>query len=107
MALPLLSILKAIAPLIAASSGIAGSLNERVSHSRDMASDERIKKLEEDLLKMSRVLAASVEQLQAAAQELRAQSELSQSLNARIRTLTIVSVVAIGASVVALILTFA
>lgn len=104
MAIPILPILKAIAPLLVASSGLAGSLGERTAQTRGMASDERIKKLEEDLFKMSQVLSSSVEQLQAAAQELRAQSELNESRQAKMRIALILSATALGLSAVALVL---
>jgi hypothetical protein len=104
MAIPFLPILKAIAPLLVASSGIAGSLGERSAQSRGVASDERIKKLEDDLFKMSQVLNGTIEQLQATAQELRVQSELNQSRHAKLRLALIFSATALGLSAIALIM---
>lgn len=107
MAIPLLPILKAIAPLLVASSGIAGSLNERVGQGTNLATDERVRKLEQDLLKMSQVLAGSVEQLEAAAKELRTQVELNEARESRLRQVTMISAAAAILSVISLIVSLA
>jgi hypothetical protein len=107
MAIPILPILRAIAPLLAASSGIAGSLGERAGQARNMASDDRIRKLEEDLLKMSQVVAGSVEQLQAAAQELRVQVDLNESRQKKLQLALMGSILAAVLSFAALIVAIA
>ncbi len=107
MAVKILPILKAIAPLLSASSGLMGSLGERADQSRGLATDERIKKLEEDMLNMSKVVAASIQELQATVEELREQAEVNRSLTARLRQARILSIVATCVALVALVLAFA
>ena len=107
MAIKILPILKAIAPLLTASNGLMGSLGDRAEQSRGLAMEERIKKLEEDLLNMSQVVAASVQQLQATAEELREQAEVNRSLTARLRQARIFSIVATCVALVALLLALA
>ena len=99
MAIQIIPILKAITPLIVSSSGIVASLGERLAHTKSDASDERIKKLEEDLLKMGVVVASAMEQLQATANELRIQTELNQSHESRLRFASVLSVIALCLSV--------
>ncbi len=96
MAIPILPILKAIAPLIAGSGGLVASLTERASQNRGGASDERLQKLEQDALRMSQVLAGALEQLQAIAQELRAQSQRIEARQSRQRLSPIVAPVVAG-----------
>ena len=95
MAIPILPILKAIAPLIAASSGIVTSLGDRQAQPKTGASEERIKKLEENLLRMGEVVAGAMKQLQATAEELRVQSEFNATKESRLRWAFIVSMVAL------------
>jgi hypothetical protein len=98
MAIPIIPILKAIGPLLAASSGIA----ERAGQNRNLATEERVKKLEDELLKMSQILASSMEQLQAAAEALRVQSEQNEAREGRLRTAMIIAVLASCLSAAAL-----
>jgi methyl-accepting chemotaxis protein len=104
MAIRITSIVKAIAPLIEASSGLAGLLGERIGQNRNLGTEDRIKKLEEDLIKMGEVLSATVGHLQTTAQALREQVERYESQRARLRMACIFSVLALGMSAVALIL---
>jgi hypothetical protein len=104
MAIKINSIVKAITPLVAASSGLVGLLGERISQNRNLASDERLKKREEDMLKIGEVLANAMEQLQATAQELRVQAELYESQRSRLRFACIFSVLALLMSAAALLL---
>jgi len=104
MAIQITSIVKAITPLISASSGLVGLLGERIGQNRNLAVDERLKKLEEDMLRMSQVLASAMEQLQATAQELRVQAELYESRRSRLRLACVLSVLATAVSVLALLL---
>lgn len=104
MAIQIIPIIKAITPLIAASGGIVASLGDRQAHPKSGASEERIKKLEEDLLRMGEVVASAVEQLQATANELRVQSELNESQESRLRFAGVFSIVALCLSVAAIVL---
>ncbi|MEI6653578.1 MAG: hypothetical protein WCP45_02330 [Verrucomicrobiota bacterium] len=101
MAIQIRSIVKALTPLIAASSGLAGLLGERTGQNRNLAADERLKRLEDDLLRMGEVFGAAVARLQAAAQELQTQAELYESQRARLRWACILSALALGVSGVA------
>jgi lipoate synthase len=107
MGIQIIPILKAVAPLLAASSGLMGSLGERAVQARELAEPERIRKLEGDMLKMSQLLAASVQQLQATAEELRQQADLYRTQTARARQAFVISisaaVLALAALVVALV----
>jgi len=103
MAIPILPILKAIGPLIAASSGIVTSLGERQGQTRNGPVDERIKKLEEDVLRMGEVVAGSVKQLQAMAEELRVQSEFNATKDSRLRWALICSIAALCMSAAAMV----
>ncbi len=101
MAIQIGSLVKAITPLLAASGGLAGLLGERIGQNRNLAADERCKKLEEDMLKMGEVFAAAVVRLQAAAQELQTQAELFEAQRARLRLACVLSALALAVSVVA------
>lgn len=103
MAIQIIPIIKALTPLIASASGIVATLGERKSHPKSGASEERIKKLEEDLLRMGEVVASALEQLQATANELRVQTELNESQESRLRFSAIFSVIALCLSVAAII----
>jgi hypothetical protein len=104
MAIQIIPIIKAITPLIIASSGIVQSLGDRLGQGKAGASEERIKKLEEDLLRMGEIVASTVEQLQATANELRVQSELNESRESRLRFAAILVVAALCLSGVAIVL---
>lgn len=103
MAIQIIPILKAITPLIVASSGIVATLSERLTHPKTGASEERIKKLEEDLLRMGEVVASAMEQLQATANELRIQTELNEARESRLRLAVLFSVIALCMSVAAIV----
>ncbi|MEI7910266.1 MAG: hypothetical protein WCK77_11560 [Verrucomicrobiota bacterium] len=102
MASRLSSIVKALTPLINASSGLVGLLGERQGQSRALAADSGRAKREEDLLRLGNVLAQAMEQLQATAQELREQAQVYESQRARIRLACIFSVLALVMSAAAL-----
>ena len=104
MATRLSTIVKALTPLINASSGLVGLLGERKSQSRALTSDPGRAKREEDMLRLGGVLADAMEQLQATAQELREQAQLYESQRARIRLACIFSAVALALSAAALLL---
>lgn len=104
MAIQIIPIIKAITPLIAASSGIVASLGDRQAHPRGGATEERIKKLEGDLLRMGEVVTSAVEQLQATANELRVQSELNESRKSQLRFAGIFSIISLCLSIAAIVL---
>lgn len=104
MAIPIIPIIKAIIPLIAASSNIVASLGERQGQPKAGATEERINKLEEDLFQMGKVLTSAAEQLQATAQELRIQSELNESQKSRLRLAGIVATSSSCLSVAAIVI---
>lgn len=106
MAIQIIPIIKALTPLIASASGIVATLGERQSHPKSGAADERIKKLEEDLLRMGEVVASALEQLQATANELRVQTELNESQESRLRFAGIFSIIALCLSVAAIVFAF-
>ena len=56
------SIVKALTPLINASSGLAGLLGEHKDRQRDLTSDSVRAKREEDMLRLGAVLADAMEQ---------------------------------------------
>ncbi|MEI6606861.1 MAG: hypothetical protein WCP35_16240 [Verrucomicrobiota bacterium] len=100
------SILKALPPLINASSGLAGLLGERKDRQRDLITAPERAKREEDMLRLGAVLADAMEQLQATAQELRAQAQVYESQRSRIRLACILSVLALLMSAASLLLAF-
>ena len=102
MASRLSSIVKALTPLLNASSGLLGLLGEHREQNRALTIDPGRAKREEDLLRLGNVLAVAMEQLQVTAQELRAQAELYDSQRARIRLACIFSVLALAMSAAAL-----
>jgi hypothetical protein len=103
MAIQIIPIIKAIIPLISASSNIVASLGERQTRPKAGVTEERITKLEEDLLQIGKVVTSAVEQLQATAQELRIQSELNESHESRLRLIWILITVSSSLSVAAII----
>jgi hypothetical protein len=104
MAIQIIPIIKAITPLLAASGGIVKSLTAKQFGARTGVTEDRIKKLEEDLLKMSEVVQSTVEQLQATANELRIQYELNQSKDSRLRFTGIVSTIALCLGVASIVI---
>lgn len=107
MAIQIIPILKALGPLLSASNGLMGSLGDRAAQSRGLATEERIRKLEEDLLNMSQVVAASVQQLQATAEELREQAELNRGLTTQLKQARIIAIAAGCVALVSLLLALA
>lgn len=87
MALQFLPILKALPTLISSAGGIIASVNARKESSAVLKAEERIKRLEEDVLNTGKVLGGLAEQVQAIAQELRTYAELNESRARRLRAL--------------------
>ena len=104
MASRLSSIVKAITPLVSASSGLVGLLGERRNQNRSLTTDAGQRQREEDMLRLGNVLALAMEQLQATAQELRTQAQLYDSQRARIRLACFFSALALGLSALAVVL---
>ena len=102
MAIPILPILKAISPLIVSSGGIM----DRAGQGRHLATEERVRKLEDELYKMSEILAACSCSMEAA-EALRVQSDLIDAREKRLRVAMILSVLAAGLSVASLIVVLA
>ncbi len=78
MAIPILPILKSLPTLINASSAIISSLNARRDPASGLSADERIRKLEDDVLQTGRVLAELAQQVAALAEQVRAQNQLME-----------------------------
>ena len=100
MALQVIPILKALAPLIAQAGGIAAGLRSTRDATR---MEDRVGKLEQETLRAGEVLTGVAQQLQALAQELTRQAEVTQALQRRAAMMMVFSGGALAASVVALI----
>lgn len=101
MGLPVVSILKALGPLIISAREIAATYRTAENSGRI---EDRLARIEEEALRTGEVLRGVTEQLQAVAQELRRQAEQQQAQERRIRTLTIVASAAAGLALTALVL---
>lgn len=106
MGLPLFPILKALPTIISSASGIIASINARKDSASGMRGEERVRKLEDDVLNAGKVLSGLAQQVQAMAQEVKDQAELNAAREKRITTLFWISIGALalscGACVVAL-----
>lgn len=100
MAMQVLPILRALAPLIAEAGGMVAGMR---STGRATKVEERVEKLEGEMLRAGEVLSGVAQQLQAIAQELRVQAEATERLQRRAQATLIVSVVALVAGFSALI----
>jgi hypothetical protein len=90
-----MQILKALGPLIVQAGGVAAGL--RTSGATAKA-DQRVAKLEQEVLGAGGILKAVAEQLHALAQELSRQAEITGRLQRRARTMFVLSLVALLAS---------
>lgn len=102
MATPVLSILKSLAPLIVEAGKVAVGM--RTSGAAKM--DERVMLMEQQTIRAGEVLKGVAEQLQAIAESLRVQAEATEVLRQRAKSLMILSIAALGVSVVALVVAF-
>jgi Mg2+ and Co2+ transporter CorA len=104
MGLPVVSILRALGPLIISAREIVATYRSAENSGRI---EDRIALIEQEALRTGEILRAVTEQLEAVAQELRRQAELQQVLERRMRLLTVVAavaaVLAVGAAVMALV----
>jgi hypothetical protein len=103
MAVPVLSILRALAPLIV---GAGEIVNRYRSAGSAMQIDDRLDLIEQEALRTGEILRAVTEQLEAVAQELRRQAEQQQAQERRIRVLTIVAATSAALAISALVLVF-
>ena len=99
---PVLSILKSLAPLIVEAGKVAVGM--RTSGAAKM--DERVMLMEQQTIRAGEVLKGVAEQLQAIAESLRVQAEATEVLRQRAKSLMILSIAALGVSVVALVVAF-
>ena len=104
MALQVIPILKALAPLIAQAGGIAAGLRSSREATR---MEDRVARLEQETLRAGEVLTGVAQQLQAIAQELTRQGELTEALQRRARFTMMGSAVAVALAVVALVVVLA
>lgn len=95
MAIPVMNILKTVGPLIVDAGRIVAGLRTAGPAAR---TEDRLVKLEQDMLKAGDILKGVAEQLGVAAQELRAQSEALEALRNKARTTLVIGIVAICAS---------
>lgn len=96
MAIPVLPIIKALAPLIVDAGSIVAGL--RGANARK--ADDRLAKLEQETLRAGEVISGLAQQMQALARALRIQAEQTEQLQRKTRVLL---GVAIGASAVAVV----
>ena len=104
MAIHIIPILKALAPLVANASGVVANLS---STKTAAGSDEKIRRLEEGAIKAGELLSAITEQTEAIARELKAQAEINEALERRARRATVVAWAAVAIALAALALAWA
>ncbi|MDQ8188293.1 hypothetical protein [Pelagicoccus sp. SDUM812002] len=80
MAIQILPILKALAPLVANASGVVANLK---SKSSTADSSEKLERLEREAIQAGELLAATAAQLEALAQQLEVQAELNDRYERR------------------------
>lgn len=103
MAIPILSILKTLAPLAVDAGRIVAGLRD----ARATRGDERMAKLEQETLRAGEVLRGLAEQLQAIAEELRVQAERAEAMRRRTMVAMVAGIAALGLSGTALALVLA
>lgn len=79
MAIPILPILKSLPTIINASSALMSSLNARRDPASALSADERLRKLEDDVMQTGRVLAELAQQVAALAEQVRIQNQLMEA----------------------------
>ena len=104
MAIQVIPIIKTLAPLIAQAGGIVAGMRSSREATR---MEDRVNRLEQETLRAGEVLTGVAQQLQAIAQELKRQGELTESLQRRARFIMIGSAVAVTLAVVALVVVLA
>lgn len=101
MAIQIIPILKALAPLVAQAGSIAAGLR---SSNAAAKTEERVGRLERETVQATEVLSGLAQQLQVLAEQLRVQAEITERLQRRARVLLATSLAALGISVVAIVL---
>ena len=104
MALQIIPILKALAPLIAQAGGVAAGLR---SSNVAAKMEDRVDTLERETLRAGEVLTGLAQQLQAIAQELRVQAELVEAMRKKVTALLVVAGAAVCVGTTALIVAIA
>ena len=104
MALQIIPILKALAPLIAQAGGVAAGLR---SSNVAAKMEDRVDTLERETLRAGEVLTGLAQQLQAIAQELRVQAELVEAMRKKVTALLVVAGAAVCLGTTALIVAIA
>ncbi len=100
MALQVIPILKAVAPLIAQAGGIVAGMRSTREATR---MEDRVSKIEQETLRAGEVLSGVAQQLQAVAQELTRQAEAVQALQRRAVMMMVMSGAGLVVAVVAVI----
>jgi hypothetical protein len=99
MALQVLPILKALAPLVVNASGLVSSFRSSESN---LKIEDRLRKLEGEALRAGEVLTGVTEQLQALAHELRVQAEVNEAHEKRVKAALLLGVLGMGTALAAL-----
>lgn len=102
MAFQIIPILRALAPLVGASSSIVSSIAQRRRSGETLETDERLQQLENDVVATGKVLASLAEQVQALAQELDQRAARLEAREQRVKWMFTTSIIALIASVSAL-----
>ena len=98
MPIQVLRILKTLAPLVADAGRIVVGLRTAGA----AKSEDRIARLEQETIRAGELLKALAEQLQATVQELRAEAELRERLQRKLKALQVIAIVAGGVAIAAL-----
>jgi len=99
MAIQILPILRTLAPLIADAGRIAVGL--RTANATQ--NEDRVIKMEQQTIRAGEVLKGVAEQLQALAEELRVQAELTEALKRKVEKLFVIAVIALVGGIAGLI----
>lgn len=97
MAIQIIPILKALAPLVANASGIVANMK---SSKTTADTEEKVRRLEEGAIRAGELLSAITEQVEAIAQALREQAELNEACLKQAKRATSVAWTAIGIAAV-------
>ena len=99
MAIPIASILRNLSPIV----GEAAGLFLGRKSAENLKNDERIRKLEEELIRLLGVTMKLAEQTQAIAEELRVQNAVNAAQQKNLRMCLVVSIVASCVAVAAIV----
>lgn len=104
MAIQIVPILKALAPLVANASGVVSNLKAR---SANVDSPEKLERLEREAIEAGELLAATAAQLEAVAKQLEVQAELNERYELRTKWALGFAAVATALSICAIVVAFA